>query len=61
MKQEDMSPYVNRNLRHHPFCEKCGRYIEKYDDVEYQRIRIGRRVAYKFYHSKCMEDNNESV
>lgn len=56
MKQNDLSDYVYRNLRHYPFCDKCGGYIEKYHEIEYNRIRIGRRVVYKFYHKDCAED-----
>lgn len=55
MKQSELTDYVYRNLRHYPFCDKCGKYIEKYQEVEYSRIRIGRRVVYKFYHRSCAD------
>ena len=55
MKQIELSDYVYRNLRHCPFCDKCGGYIEKYHEIEYTRNRVGRRVVYKFYHKECAD------
>ena len=55
MTSKDLTPTLYRHLRHSPFCEVCKKYIDKEADIDYIKQRAGRRVYYKFYHSRCLE------